>query len=161
MSLFTQPTYLLTLLIVLVIWATPDVVDSILRHPQGEHGHHPRRRLAQLLSRRVISSHHRRRPAGALSTARDTALSPALSFCVGYCPGLHRVGVAALGHPHPRPLLHRRRSHLRRPAPSSTPRPIATSATRPIAAASSRLMGATRSCWGTGWGWRWWPWPSS
>lgn len=35
MSLFTQPAYLLTLLIVLVIWVTPDVVDSILRHPKG------------------------------------------------------------------------------------------------------------------------------
>ena len=29
MSLFTHPTYLLTLLIVLAIWATPDVVDSL------------------------------------------------------------------------------------------------------------------------------------
>ena len=35
MSLFTHPTYLLTLLIVLAIWATPDVVDSIRRHPKG------------------------------------------------------------------------------------------------------------------------------
>ena len=35
MSLFTQLPYALTLLIVLAIWATPDVVDSIRRHPKG------------------------------------------------------------------------------------------------------------------------------
>jgi protein-S-isoprenylcysteine O-methyltransferase Ste14 len=35
MSLFTQPAYALTLLIVLAIWATPDVLDSIRKHPKG------------------------------------------------------------------------------------------------------------------------------
>ncbi|MBP8948379.1 MAG: isoprenylcysteine carboxylmethyltransferase family protein [Candidatus Promineofilum sp.] len=35
MSLFTHPTYLLTLVIVLAIWATPDVLDSIRKHPKG------------------------------------------------------------------------------------------------------------------------------
>ena len=34
-SLFTQPTYALTFVIVMIIWATPDVIDSIWRHPKG------------------------------------------------------------------------------------------------------------------------------
>ena len=36
MSLFTQPIYVLTLVIVLAIWATPDVLDSIRKHPKGD-----------------------------------------------------------------------------------------------------------------------------
>lgn len=36
MSLFTQLPYALTLLIVLAIWATPDVLDSIRKHPKGD-----------------------------------------------------------------------------------------------------------------------------
>ena len=36
MSLFTQPPYVLTLLLVLAIWATPDVLDSIRKHPKGD-----------------------------------------------------------------------------------------------------------------------------
>ena len=36
MSLFTQPAYAITLLVVLAIWATPDVFDSIMRHPKGD-----------------------------------------------------------------------------------------------------------------------------
>ena len=34
-SLFTNPAYVLTLVVVLAIWATPDVIDSIWRHPKG------------------------------------------------------------------------------------------------------------------------------
>ncbi len=34
-SLFAQPAYALTFVIVLIIWATPDVIDSIRRHPHG------------------------------------------------------------------------------------------------------------------------------
>jgi len=33
-SLFTLPAYALTFLVVLIIWATPDVVDSITKHPR-------------------------------------------------------------------------------------------------------------------------------
>ena len=36
MSLLTQPIYVLTLVIVLAIWATPDVLDSIRKHPKGD-----------------------------------------------------------------------------------------------------------------------------
>ena len=34
-SLFTLPLYRLTFIIVLAIWATPDVIDSIRRRPRG------------------------------------------------------------------------------------------------------------------------------
>lgn len=34
-SIFTDPRYSAVLVLVLVIWATPDVVDSIRRHPRG------------------------------------------------------------------------------------------------------------------------------
>ena len=45
-SLFTLPLYRLTFIIVLALWATPDVIDSIRRRPRGnnvvfrEHGSH-------------------------------------------------------------------------------------------------------------------------
>jgi len=34
-SLFTQPRYTLTFVIVMLIWAVPDVLDAIRRRPQG------------------------------------------------------------------------------------------------------------------------------
>lgn len=34
-SLFTLPAYFVTFIVVLTIWALPDVIDSIWRHPKG------------------------------------------------------------------------------------------------------------------------------
>jgi len=77
-SLFTQPAYTLTFVIVMIIWATPDVIDSIWRHPKGntviirERGSHWFIRIGLSLAMFAATLLAFRRPEGTLPFHRPT-----------------------------------------------------------------------------------------